>query len=254
MTKLKNIISDELKCFRSEIHIFEHIIWWLMRIALLIVMVNIAIDNIQDIRVLQIGGCLLATFTIPLLKLLFCWHKTLFKKLSFRCQTWLNITVFFASFFGQGLDWYHEFTSWDKIIHFITGGTVVLIGNEFVTMMMRKDDKMSPLNRTFSAIGFSFFIMVIWELIEFFFDYFIIDSFLQRYDPCDELDCANTLFIKFFGESVNNGRITDDGIIINHWPLYDTNMDLFYASSCALIVGFFLYLFYKRKEKNKKTF
>lgn len=250
MTKIKTFISNEWKTFRTEIPTIEYIIWWLMRIALIVVLINIAIEDIGDIRVLQISGNLLATFAVPLLRTIFNSPKSIFRKLPFRCQSWINVTAFMASFFGQGLDWYHEITSWDKFIHFVTGGTVVLIGNELVTMMMKKDDKISATNRTFSAMGFSFFAMVIWELIEFFFDYFIVSSALQRYDPSDIEDCANNLFTKIFGQSVNEGRI-EDGIVINHWPVFDTNMDLFYATVCCFIVGVGLYIFYKKKEKKE---
>ncbi|MBR5437533.1 MAG: hypothetical protein IKV21_01315 [Clostridia bacterium] len=251
MTKSKNIISREYSVFRNEISTPEYAIWWLMRIGLAVVLVKVAMENLTDIRVIQIFGNLLATFTVFLVRIIFRSPESMFRRLTYRCQTWINLTAFLTAFFGQGLDFYHVFSSWDKVLHFITGGTFVLIGSELVTMLMKENDRISAANRTFSAMGFSYFAMVAWELIEFFFDYFIEGSALQRYEPGDADDCLNNMFTMIFGQSVNEGRI-EDGLTINHWPLFDTAMDLFYAMVCCVAVGIGLYTVLKRKEKKER--
>ena len=131
---------------------------------------------------------------------------------------------------------------------------MVLIGSEVVTMAMRKGDRVSPLIRTGAAMGLSCFAIVIWELIEFFFDYFWYESELQRYGPGAEEDCMNTLFVKIFGPSANNNVLNEDGdAYLNQWPLFDTNIDMLYAFVSCVIVGTCLFFYLSKKEKKKAS-
>ena len=259
MNKIKSWIDKHV--IANEITVFEYATWWLMRIALLAVLGYIVKTELIDkgnlsIRIFQIAGCFLATFTVPIVRKLFFFVKPL-KRMSLRMQTWINLIAFVASFFGQGLDFYHEIPTWDKIVHVFTGGLVVLIGNELVNNFARKDERISPFNRTLAASGFSCFVIVIWENYEFLCDYFWEDSGLQRYEPGDDFDHLETLFVKVFGESVNNNRIeyADDGSIeavVTNWQLFDTNVDMLYAMVCCIAVAIGLFTFYTIKEKKAK--
>lgn len=254
MKSFKEIRASEHIARKEGITNFEYAVWWLMRISMAVAFVVVFKQKFIDegdfsIRIVQIGFNLLLTFVIPFLRMVLALVGDFYKKLTFRCQTWLNVTIFLASFFGQGLDFYHEITSWDKIIHFVTGGTVVLIGNELVTMTMRTKDRISPLTRTVSSMGLSYFAIVIWELIEFFFDYLWYESELQRYGPGDEEDCIDGLFTAIFGPSANNNVPNEDGEMLYQWPLFDTNMDMFYAFVACAIVGIGLFVYLNKKEK-----
>lgn len=258
MRTFKEIRTSEHLARKEGITDFEYAVWWLMRISMVVAFAMVFKQYVIDkgefsIRIAQIAFNLMLTFVIPFIRMLLAWVGDLHKKLTFRCQTWLNVTIFLASFFGQGLDFYHLYTEWDKVIHFVTGGTVVLIGNEIITMTMRKNDVASPLTRTAASMGFSCFAIVIWELIEFFFDYFWYESELQRYGPGAEDDCTGGLFAKIFGESANNGVLNEDGEMLYQWPLFDTNMDMFFAFVSCVIAGTCLFFYLSKKEKKKAS-
>lgn len=256
MDKIKSWIDKHV--IANGITVFEYIVWWIMRLALLVVLgyifkIKFIDEGNFSIRIVQIAGCFLATFTVPIVRKLFFFIKPI-KNMSLRMQTWINVTAFVASFFGQGLDFYHEIPTWDKIVHLFTGGIVVLIGNELVNSFSKKNERISPFNRTLASAGFSCFVIVIWENYEFLCDYFWEGSALQRYEPGDDYDHLDTLFVKFFGESVNNNRIeyADDGSIeavVTNWQLFDTNVDMLYAMLCCIVTAIGLFTFYTIKEK-----
>lgn len=253
MNKIKSWIDKHI--IGNGITVFEFVLWWMMRIALVTVLISIYKEKPDSIRVVQIAGCTLATFTVPLVKKIFFFVKP-FQKITHRTQTWINITAFLTSFFGQGLDWYHEIPTWDKYMHLFSGGLVLLIGNELVNAFTRKGDRISPFNRMMASSGFSYFVIVIWELYEFTMDYFWEGSALQRYEPGDETDHLGTLFVKIFGESVNNNRIeyADDGSIeavVTNWQLFDTNIDMLYAFLCCIVFSVGIFVFYTVKEKRE---
>lgn len=252
MNKFKEIRAFEYNARKEGITNFEYAVWWLMRLALLVVLALAIKESVEDgefsIRIVQIAGCTLATFTVPLVRHLFFFVKT-FRRITYRTQTWLTVTCFLTSFFGQGLDFYHEIPTWDKYMHLFSGGLVVLIGNELVQTFARKGDRISPFNRMMAASGFSYFVIVIWELYEFTMDYFWEESALQRFEPGDSEDHLGTLFVKIFGESVNNNRIDEDGLLVTNWQLFDTNIDMLYAFLCCILFSAGLFIFYTVKEK-----
>ena len=257
MRTFKEIRASEHLARKQGITDFEYALWWLMRISMLVAFVMVTKEYLIDkgefnIRIAQIPFNFLLTFTIPMIRMLLAWVGDLHKKLTFRCQTWFNVTIFLAAFFGQGLEFYHLYNEWDKIIHFVTGGTVVLIGNEIIDMTMRKRDVISPLTRTVSSMGLSYFAIVVWEIIEFFFDYFWYESDLQRFAPGDERECMGGLFAAIFGESANNGVLNEEGEMIYQWPLFDTNMDMLYAFIGCGIAGIALFISLYRKEKKQR--
>ena len=106
MDKIKSWIDKHV--IANGITVFEYIVWWIMRIALLSVLAYIFKIKFIDegnfsIRIVQIAGCFLATFTVPIVRKLFFFIKPI-KNMTLRMQTWINMTAFVASFFGQGLD------------------------------------------------------------------------------------------------------------------------------------------------------
>ena len=74
MDKIKAWIDKHV--IGNGITVFEFALWWAMRIALLGVLGYIVKTELIDegnfsIRIVQIAGCTLATFTVPLVKKLF---------------------------------------------------------------------------------------------------------------------------------------------------------------------------------------
>lgn len=235
MNKLKAFFLNELSALKSGITKTEYICWWVLRLLQLSVLIKLIKTEPQNTNVLLLALNLLATFTIPLARIIFSPIK-ISKKLPFRAQTWLDIMIFFGSFLAQGLSWNHKITSWDKILHVMAGALVLLIGNELIEMFIRKGDRISPLLRTFAATGFSYMAIAIWEIFEFFVDYYWVASCNQAYNISPERDAW---FQAIFGTGAQNE---------NQWAVFDTNVDMLCAVAGATPVAIGLAFCLCRKE------
>lgn len=238
MNKIKAFFSEEIACLKDSVGKTEYASWWLLRIM----MVAALIIKYKELgpgfsmTVLQLGLNLLATFTVTLVRLILI-PKKIVCKLPFRCQTWLNVLIFFASFCGHGLNYIHDVMSWDKIMHLLTGLLCVFIGNELIAMFARPEDKMSPLLRTFTAFGFSNIAIVVWEIFEFFVDYYWPDSCNQGYNIDPDRD---PWFQAIFGLGAQNE---------NQWAVFDTCVDMLCAFLTSIIGAVILLAVLYRKEK-----
>ena len=236
MNKIKQFFAQELAALKKGITVPEYIFWWVLRILQTYALIRLIKTDPDDTNVLLLALNLLATFTIPLVRILLL-PKSLVRKIPFRAQTWLDVMIFFGSFLAQGLRWNHEITSWDKILHVMAGAFVLLIGNELIEVFIRKDEKVSPLFRTFAASGFSCAAMVIWEVFEFMVDYYWPESCNQAYNISPERD---PWFQAIFGLGAQNE---------NQWAVFDTNVDMMCALVGAIPVAIILLIVLSVKEK-----
>lgn len=235
MKKIKSFLSGEITSLKKDITLPEYILWWVLRAVQIFVLVRLIIRDRTNTNVLLLSLNLLATFTVPLVRLLL-FPKKIVTRLSFRAQSWLNIMIFFGSFLAQGLEWNHNVTSWDKILHFLAGALIVFIGNELAGMFLNSTDKVSPMFRTFSAVGFSYFAAVIWEIFEFFVDFYWPESSNQAYNISPERD---KFFFAIFGQGAQNE---------NQWAVFDTNVDMFCALLGSIPAGILLFIWLKKRE------
>ena len=210
--------------------------------AMLYALIALLFKEPGNTNILLLSLNLLATFTVPLARILL-FPKRILKKLSFRTQTFLDIMIFLGSFLGQGMEFNHKITSYDKFLHLVAGAVILLIGNELVDMFKEYDDKISPLLRTFTATGFSFVAIALWEVFEFFVDYYWPESSNQAYNISPERD---PFFFKIFGYGAQNE---------NQWAVFDTNVDMFCAIIGAIPAAIILatYLNKKNNRKNKSN-
>lgn len=236
MNKIKGFFSSEISCLKKELSIFEYASWWLLRAAQLFVLVRLIINDRTNQNVLLLALNLLATFTIPLVRLLL-FPKWLFTRLSFHTQTFLNIMIFFGSFLAQGLEWNFKVTSWDKILHFLAGAVIVFIGNGVAGMFIREKDRVSPLFRTYASVGFSYIAIVVWEVFEFFVDYYWPLSSNQAYNIKPDRD---PFFFAIFGMGAQNE---------NQWAVFDTNVDMLCAVVSVIPAAITLFMWLNKKEK-----
>lgn len=236
MNKIKQFFLDELAALKKGITVPEYIFWWVLRILQTYALIRLIKSDPDDINVLLLALNLLATFTVPLVRILLL-PKSLVRKIPFRAQTWLDVMIFFGSFLAQGLRWNHEVTSWDKILHVMAGAVILLVGNELIEVFLRKDEKVSPLFRTFAASGFSCTAMVIWEVFEFMVDYYWPESCNQAYNISPERD---PWFQAIFGLGAQNE---------NQWAVFDTNVDMMCALAGAIPVAIILLIVLSVKEK-----
>ena len=236
MKKMCDFIKGEIIALREELSAPEYILWWVIRALQVFALVRLIMRDPTNNNVFLLSLNLLATFTVPLVRLLL-FPKWLFKRLSFHAQSWLNIMIFFGSFLAQGFEWNHNITSWDKVLHLLAGGVIVFIGDSIAGMFLGKDDKISPLFRTYASVGFSFVAMVVWEVFEFFADYYIVDSTNQAYNITPDRD---PFFFVIFGYGVQNEE---------QWRVFDINVDMLCAVVGCIPAAIALWCWRKRKEK-----
>lgn len=236
MKSIKDFLKGEISELKRTLSVPEYISWWLMRALQLFVLIRLIINDRTNMNVLLLALNLLATFTVPLVRLLL-FPKRIFTRLSFHAQTWLNVMIFFGSFLAQGLEWNHEVTSWDKILHLMAGFVIVFIGNEMVGMFLEKGESISPLFRTYASVGFSFTAIVIWEVFEFFVDYYWPGSHNQAYNLSPERD---PFFFVIFGQGAQNE---------NQWAVFDTNVDMLCAVVGIIPAAIALFVFLSIRKK-----
>jgi hypothetical protein len=236
MESLKSFLKSEISALRAEVSGFEYALWWIIRAIQSFVLVKMIVTDITNNNILLLSLNLLATFTVPLVRLLL-FPKRIFTRLSFHSQTWLNVMIFFGSFLAQGLGWNHTVTSWDKILHLMAGAVIVFIGDGVAGMFIGENDRVSPLFRTYAATGFSYIAIVIWEVFEFFVDFYWAGSTNQAYNISPERD---KFFFMIFGQGAQNE---------NQWAVFDTCVDMFCAVAGTIPAAICLYLWLKRKKQ-----
>lgn len=237
MSKVKNRIIYEFSEMRKELKGFEYAAWWLLRISMIITAIVFEIRGEAAYQRNLILLNTLATFAIPLLRFI-SPEKLFTSKISYRTQTYIDIFVLMGSFLGHGFKFLGEVPEYDKLMHVAAGGVVVFIGAE-VLKAFRGYDRTTPGIRTFCGVGFSFIIIVAWELMEFFADWFITSSNNQGYYIVPD---ETMLFVKLFGFSKNHA---------DQAPVYDTNADMFYAVIGCAVCAVLLYVYLKKKEEKK---
>lgn len=239
MNNTVSFIKGEINALKKELSLAEYISWWLLRAVQLFVLIRLIINDRTNQNVLLLALNLLATFTVPLVRLLL-FPKRLFTRLSFHTQTWLNVMIFFGSFLAQGLEWNHKVTSWDKLLHVIAGAVVVFIGNGIAGMFLNEKDRVSPLFRTCSSVGFSYIAIVVWEVFEFFVDFYWPGSCNQAYNISPDRD---PFFFVIFGQGAQNE---------NQWAVFDTNVDMLCAVVGVIPAAITLFMWLDKKEKKTR--
>lgn len=235
MDCIKAFLKSEFSSLKSEMSALEYISWWVIRGLQIFVLLRMIITDITNSNILLLSLNLLATFTVPLVRLLL-FPKRIFTRLSFHSQTWLNVMIFFGSFLAQGLGWTHSVTSWDKILHLIAGAVIVFVGDGVAGMFIGENDRVSPLFRSYAATGFSYIAMVVWEVFEFLVDFYWAGSNNQAYNIDPERD---KFFFMIFGQGAQNE---------NQWAVFDTCVDMFCAVVGSIPAAVALYMCLKRKQ------
>ena len=239
MKKLKNRFLYEFREMRNELLLAEYISRWFLRIAMLTTAV---VFEIKGEAVYQRNLILLntlASFAIPILRFI-SPEKLFTSKISFRTQSYIDIFILAGSFFGHGLKFLGEVPEYDKLMHVAAGGIVVFIGAEIIKTF-KGQELLTPGIKTFSGVGFSFVIIVAWELMEFFADWFITDSQNQGYNIVPD---ETMFFVKIFGMPKNMPAQA---------PVYDTNVDMFYAVIGCAVCAVILFIFLRAKERKNKS-
>lgn len=243
MAFLKNRVLSQISDLKKDVHIIEYICWWLLRIAMIVTAVMFTVKGEATYARNLILLNTLATFTIPILRFI-SYDKIFTAKVSFRVQTYIDIFVLMGSFLGHGFSFLGKIPEYDKFMHLLAGGIIVFMGAE-ILKSFKNYEKTPPAIMTFCSAGFSFIIIVAWEIMEFFADWFITDSNNQGYFIVPD---ESMFFVKIFGMPKN---------MPSQAPLYDTNADMFYAVIgciiCTVILAVYLSKKYRKAEAYEKA-
>ncbi len=238
MSKIKKRFLSELSQMKNELHIAEYIVWWILRVCMITTAIVFTVKGEAVYARNLILLNTLATFAIPLLRLVSS-EKLFTSKITYRTQSYIDIFIFMGSFLGHGLRFLGEVPEYDKFMHLLAGGVVVFIGAE-VLKAFKGYENITPGIKTFCGIGFSFIFIVLWENMEFIADWLITNSNNQNYlgGPAE-----TDLFIKIFGFGKNYPAQN---------PIYDTNADMLYAVIGCAVCGIIFYIYLDKKEKKAK--
>lgn len=240
MNKIKNFFRSETQSLKSSVGKLEYLSWWALRI-MMIAAVFVKYKELGpefSSTVLNLVLNTFSCFAITLMRLILVPKKYICR-IPYRCQTWINVLVFFASFLGHGFNCLHYVMSWDKLMHLLTGFLFVFVGYELISVFKRPEDKMSPLLSSFTAFGFSNIAIVVWEIFEFFVDYYWPGSYNQAYNMDPDRD---PWFYAIFGMGAQNE---------NQWAVFDTCVDMTCAFVTSIIGAVVLIIWLCRKEKKQ---
>lgn len=238
---VKDYFKYEIHSIREQVSPLEILWWWFVRVcmvAALIYRIKKAQEGDSSTPVMLLSVNLAVTFVVPIARLI-CFPKLFFGKMNYRVQSFILIFTFFGSFLGQGVGLQHSMNDYDKILHLVSGGIVVFIGWGLIESTRRSSEIPRGL-KTLASMGFSCVVMVVWEIFEFFSDFYLEHSINQNWHWEPEEDM---IFYRLFGKGIGQpGQIV----------VLDTNMDVFYALCGCILCTALLYIFLTVKEKNKQ--
>ena len=230
-------IRREKQSYRSGLHPIEYVLWWSGRLLMAGVLIHHIIKGYDSFVIMLLSVNLAMTFVVPILRLLTCWLPSVYH-MPLRVQTMIDIFIFGGSFLGQGLEFYSKFEDYDKILHLISGGLVVLIG---VIILQHFKTNLSTTRQCLIGVGLSTQVMLVWECFEFIADFVFENASNQNwnYNPNPDM-----FFFRLFGYGASNPGQS---------ALLDTNFDLLFALfGCVICVVFYL-LFEKLFSMQTKT-
>ena len=234
MTRIKDKIVFVVRSIRGDATIVEIIFWWGVRIALLCA----AIIDEDPLKKFIFASNLLGTFAFSLLR--FVAPKDSFiGRASFHLQTLIIFTSFSGYFVGHATNIHDYIDKYDFVLHMMSGMTMVFIGY-YLMKAIDKDKRANAAIMTIGSVGFSFLVMVAWEIFEFFCDYYIPDAANQAYN----WNVPEDLFwFEIFGNPQAGAA---------QYPILDTMIDICLATFTTAITGIIMHSILKRKEKIKK--
>lgn len=208
----------------SEITIPEYILIWAVRAV--VIYGGIRLQDPSQMVMYWINT--LALFALPLLRFI-APKKSFLARLDFRVQHIIGFFELFGTFFGKYIDAYSYISKYDRLLHLLSGPGAVIAGYYIFKALASKDGKKKFYSSglaTFSSVSFSFVIITLWEITEFFGDYLFGSICQSWYYAPSEDDIVFRIF----------GKVADPG----QFPLWDTMMDMIDATLMTVVAGIVL--------------
>lgn len=226
---------------RENVSIAEYILWWVVRFLMIYATVQIYgeyKDGTKDfILFLQILATTLVTFGVTLLRVIFP-KQIFFGRVPYTVQKYAMIAVFFCSFIGH---YYDKCASpgYDSFLHILTGFLLVFVCYEIVMSMQLSNKPLSGFMASVVGFGMNCFVMIIWEIFEFVFDYMYAGN-LQAYIPV--FPEGEYLIFTLFGKPATSDQL----------PVLDTMLDLILAVGSSIPAAAILWAVVAHKNKKRE--
>ena len=236
--------KENMALLMEEISIPEYILWWMIRVCMILHIKHELRPDRDWIDYVLPYILFALTFIVFILRTVLPRKATL-AKLSFKTQTFTSCMVFFGTFVGNFFDLYGVDSRigayhYDWILHAISGVIITMLGYYFITAMNLGKPALSPKIATLCSVGFSFTLMVVWEMIEFFGD-FLWGDMNQKYNwTVQEFDP--------FYPILSTGEPGPA-----QYPVFDTNIDMLLALLGTFLTAIILYIVLTVKDKKKQT-
>ncbi|MBR5427089.1 MAG: hypothetical protein IK118_01965 [Clostridia bacterium] len=198
--------------FQTELSVREYLLWWGLRGLMIWAALQKRRQDPSDFSAVLLIVNLTVTFLLPLIRLVFL-RTPFFGRLPLRLQSYIDVFVFFGSFLNHGCEINGIVDNYDKYLHMLMGGLCVRIGYLLIRST-RRSDRLSPGVCAAASGGFSCVVSVVWEIFEFFADYFRQNSMNQNWEYRLK---KQYLFVRIFGFGAGN---PGQGAVV------DTNLDI----------------------------
>lgn len=223
----------------EEMTVVEYISWWIVRLLFIYAVIMHTDDRQRALCAVN----MLALYALSIIHFI-APKNSLFANMPYRAQHVINIMEICGSFLGNFINLYSVVFKYDRILHAVSGPAAVVGGYFIYKAILKKENRLdsaSALTGTLFGTFFSFMIITVWEITEFFGDFFWgTQNQSYWYAPFDD-----DIFYKIFG----HGAITDGGQL----PLWDTMMDMIDASVTTIVFSFIMYGVLYAVMKNKST-
>ena len=231
--------KETLHALRSEITLGEYLLWWAVRACMLVYILRQLGEAHRAVDYFLPAVNALGTFSVFFLRWIFP-KGTMLGRLNFRAQHYITFMIFFGSFVGNYFRLYdiNNPLHYDWILHAVSGVAITLLGCHLAEAMTQ-DQPLSPRVTACAAMGFSFFLMVAWEIMEFCGDYLFGDN-NQKYDWL-EMQPSDPFYPLILRGAPGMRQL----------PLLDTMADLALAFLFTVLTGVVLYAVLKRRAQKR---
>ena len=233
-------LKDNLREMREQISIPEYLFWWAARVFMLLYIIQTFKGDHKWIDYLLPVIVGIGTFAVLLMRMI-TPRGSLFGRLSFHLQTFVSMMCVAGSVGNYfGLYSVNGTLHYDWILHVVSGVPMTMLGYYLLVAMNGNKTKLTPQICACGSMGFSFIVIIGWEIFEYCGDYLFGDC-NQRYNweivPEDP-------FYKFFTNSAAGQA---------QLPLADTIVDMATAFFVTIFTGIVLYVFLKHKERKQEA-
>lgn len=230
--------KDNLRELREQISVPEYLFWWASRIFMLLYIIQTFKGDHKWIDYLLPVIVGIGTFVVFLMRMV-TPQNSLFGRLSFHLQTFVDMMCVAGSVGNYfGLYSVNGTLHYDWILHVISGVPMTMLGYYLLVAMNGKKTKLTSQICACGSMGFSFIVIIGWEIFEYCGDYLFGDC-NQRYNW------------EIVPEDPFYGFFTHSAAGMAQLPLADTIVDMATAFFVTIFTGIVLYIVLRRREKKE---